>query len=174
MANFTEQAREHLATAMGERFDNLAYEAMAGTTVSDPSLAEKLLKTGPIELEPSIKEQDFDCLRDFLVDMCSATMPEHPPSQEDWDEIRKRAKAAAVEHAMHNRDEKKAVKKPGGLESTGQENAFSRTLLRQAGKSSFSKNFLQQGDMTTASMLSGTPLQGRKADLLIIDDIGAN
>jgi hypothetical protein len=165
------QIKEMLAQSVGERMDNMAYEAMMGTTVSDPSLAEKLLKTGPLEPGPTVKEQDFDCLRDFLVDMCSATMPEHPPSQKDWDEIRKRTKAAAVEHAMHNRDEKKAVKKPGGLGSTG------RTTVQMPprhGKSELASKVFPQWATMIKSMSSDTPLQGKTADLLIIDDLGAN
>lgn len=146
-------AKKQLTQNVAERMDNLAYDAMAGTT------------TTVAEPEPTIKEQDFDCLRDFLVDMCSATLPEHPPSQEDWDEIRKRAKAAAVEHAMYNREEKKAVKKPGG-----QKKFF--TPLR-SGKSSLFVNLYQSGNVTIPPMLSNTPLQGARPDLLIVDDIGA-
>jgi len=108
-----------------------------------------------ISPEPSIKEQDFDCLRDFLVDMCSATLPESPPSQEEWDQIRARAKEAAVEHAMHNRDEKKAVKKSGGSASTG------RRILNVPPR---------YGKTMAASMLLGSQLQGKNASLIIIDD----
>ena len=169
MANtdFRDFAKELLGQAAGERMDNMAYEAMSGTTVSDPSLAEKLLNPGPFEPEPSIKEQDFDGLRDFLVDMCSATLPDHPPSQEDWDEIRKRTKAAAVEHAMHNRDEKKSVKKPGGLESTG------RKILStppRHGKSELVSKLFPQWATMIKSMPSDTPFQGKTSDLFITDE----
>jgi hypothetical protein len=87
--------------------DEAAWDAMKGKQLKD------------IVIESTIKEQDFDVLRDFLVDMCSATLPEHPPSQKDWDKLRDRTKAAAVEHSLLNRDEKKAAKKPGAGVSIG-------------------------------------------------------
>lgn len=72
-------------------------------------------KGSEVEITKPVIEQDFDCLRDLLVDMCSATLPGHPPSQEDWTQIRERVRAAAVEHSAYNREEKKATKKPRPL-----------------------------------------------------------
>jgi hypothetical protein len=69
-----------------ERLEDLAYQAL---------------------VKPSVKELDFDCLRDFLIDICAATQSEVPPSQEEWNEIRERTKKAAAEHAEHYRDKKR-------------------------------------------------------------------
>jgi len=90
--NYQKQAMDQLSSYYKNRLDSLAYDAMNHQTA---------------------KEEDFEVLRDFLVDMCAGTFSEEAPSQEEWTKLRDLVKATAVEHALLNREEKKAVKKPG-------------------------------------------------------------
>jgi hypothetical protein len=142
MGRVKEASVADMARMIEEAKDSLAWDAMTGTTV-------------PIS---EFQEKDLDVLRDFLVDMCSATLPERPPSQEDWDQIRNRAKAAAVEHSLLNRDEKKTTKKPGSIG----ESKVAIGTPRRCGKSSLASHLM------TASMQS--PISGRSANLIIVDD----
>jgi hypothetical protein len=141
MGRVKEASVADMARMIEEAKDSLAWDAMTGTTV-------------PIS---EFQEKDLDVLRDFLVDMCSATLPEHPPSQKDWDEIRNRTKTAAVEHSLLNRDEKKTAKKSGLIGGRKTVN-----IPPRHGKSSLAAHLM------TASMQS--PISGRAANLIIVDD----
>jgi len=58
------------------------------------------------------RHKDYATLRDCLVDMCSATLSDTPPSQEDWNVIRTIVKNAAAKHALLVREDKKSPKPP--------------------------------------------------------------
>jgi hypothetical protein len=131
-----------------EQKDEIAWDAMAK------------------EQTPTRMELDAEILRDLLVDICSATLPEAPPSQEDWDEIRDMVKATAVKHALLTREEKKESGKKPNLSGPRR----SVAMPPRHGKSEMISSMLPA--MLSSSGLDGSkPLSGHHAELLIIDDV---
>ena len=154
------QARESLSSWAQASMDKAAFDAMA----AGPGHMSVAMVGDVQAIQPTAMELDNEILRDHLVDMCSATQPGTPPSQEDWDQIRDMVKAAAVKHALLVRDEKKSVKKF----EPSQRNSVA--MPPRHGKSQMITSMLPA--MLSSSGLDGSkPLSGHSAGLLIVDDV---